>query len=466
MTSSCPECGAHLSIVRAQDRRNTTTSTAPTPQSRHSEQPGPVSPDPGSGKDSLDSNKDVLESDNKDFRSLTKLICPCPHDDEDRPLYLPIPTFRQNVCLQKGVVGTVKQGRARETLERAATKMDAAIRRVGEGSAQALLASRRQGQSTKTKDEQVGADGVFQAIGAIIYAMEWTSDSGEPEFKNAEVLADVTNTISPNFQWNDCCGDVLELMLFVDYGFPAYSVFQRHLKDYPFLSCDLRILWPFERVSGLLAATAWRWRQGHAIPDQDAWDFIVKALGGGGPWPADEFWAWDAATMFYYYHSRRKPVSIEARRQGWTGYTGVLREMVAEVPIRGNDRLERKLSLDFHYLIPELIRDKKQRLQLLRMARNLASLYGCDIALETVVPTPRQATPSPAAPPLATSLPGLSIWEWGFSALFGSVLPRVRPSDKDSRGEEEKLLGGPKKDDGEKRGSGYGENTDTEDRSC
>ncbi len=321
---------------------------------------------------------------------------PCPHDD-DKPIYLPFPTFRQYVCLQKGVVGTVKPGRPRETLERTAAKMDAAIRRAGEGSAEALLASRRQAQSTKTEDDHVGSEGVFSAIGAIIYAMEWTSDDGEPEFRNAEVLADVTNTISPNFQWNDCCADVLELMLLVDYGFPAYSLFQRH-KAYSLWGCDQGILWPFERVSGFLTATAWRWRQGHAIPDQDAWDFIIKALGGGGAWPGDGHWTWAAATMFYYYHSRREPVSTEARRQGWTGYTGVLREMVAEVPTRGKDRLERKLSLDFHLLIPQLIEDEGQRGQLLRMARDLASLYGCDIAPEEALAMPAQATPPPAAP--------------------------------------------------------------------
>ncbi|KAK3899053.1 hypothetical protein C8A05DRAFT_37331, partial [Staphylotrichum tortipilum] len=60
--------------------------------------------------------------------------------------------------------------------------------------------------------------------------------------------------------------------------------------------------------------------------------------------------------MFYYYYTRWKPVSPEARREGWTGYTGVLHEMVAEVPTRGRERLQRKLSFDIHCLIPSFVR--------------------------------------------------------------------------------------------------------------
>jgi hypothetical protein len=35
------------------------------------------------------------------------------------------------------------------------------------------------------------------------------------------------------------------------------------------------------------------------------------------------------------------------------GYTGVMQELIDELPIRGPDRLLRKLSVDVHVLIPE-----------------------------------------------------------------------------------------------------------------
>jgi hypothetical protein len=40
--------------------------------------------------------------------------------------------------------------------------------------------------------------------------------------------------------------------------------------------------------------------------------------------------------------------------------------------------------------------------------------------------------------------------------LFSSASPRVRLGDEENRGEKERLLGGVKKDDNEKRGPRYG----------
>ncbi len=37
-----------------------------------------------------------------------------------------------------------------------------------------------------------------------------------------------------------------------------------------------------------------------------------------------------------------------------TGYTGILKELVDEIPTRGSERLRRKLSVDVHCLIPRL----------------------------------------------------------------------------------------------------------------
>jgi hypothetical protein len=86
---------------------------------------------------------------------------------------------------------------------------------------------------------------------------------------------------------------------------------------------------------------------------------------------------WDAATLLHWYHTRRKPVDEEDRKKGWTGYTGVLQEMIDEVPTRGTDRLARKLSLDVHMLIPRYVWGKEKRKQMMAFVRALATSTGC-----------------------------------------------------------------------------------------
>ena len=277
------------------------------------------------------------------------------------------------------------------------------------------------------------AMGVFQALGAVIYAMEWTNDDGDLEFQNAEALADATNTISPDFDLDyDTCRAILEVMLLVDYGFPGYPV--SRLGATP----GLNALWSFQRFAGFLAAVAWRWKQGIALPNQEAWDLVTKVLAGSGPW--GKYSPWATATLLYDYHSHCEPVRPEARSQGWMGYTGVLRELVAEVSTRGTDRLERKLSSDVHYRIPSLVRDEKRRDQMISIARDLASQHGFDLAL------PPPEAPVTAASALVTrataadaTLPSvapnmLSWWE-SLASLFGCLSLRVRLGDEESGGE-------------------------------
>jgi hypothetical protein len=54
--------------------------------------------------------------------------------------------------------------------------------------------------------------------------------------------------------------------------------------------------------------------------------------------------------------------------------------MIAEVPTRGTDRLERKLSLDAHLLIPRFVPDRNLRTQMLLIAQDLAAKHGCQLA--------------------------------------------------------------------------------------
>jgi hypothetical protein len=272
--------------------------------------------------------------------------------------------------------------------------MHDAICRGREGSTDNLLASRR--LSWRYEGNPVIAEKVFQAIGAIVYDMEWTSDTGGLEIKNAEALADARNTISPNFQLDDYrLPDILEHMLLTDYyEFPKAPVF-RQSKSRTLSEFELDAVWSFERFSSFLTATAWRWRQGYAIPGPEAWGLIVQVLEGKGTWSRGYF-TWDVAVMLYHYYSRRKPVNAEARRHGWTGYTGVLPEMLAEVPTRGTDRLQRKLSVDVHYFIPTHVRNQKMREEMIDIARDLARSCGCELELPRTAPIPG---PHPAPPP-------------------------------------------------------------------
>jgi hypothetical protein len=116
-------------------------------------------------------------------------------------------------------------------------------------------------------------------------------------------------------------------MLLIDYGFPAYPLRGLwHLSD-----GYLDVAWSdFETFSSVLTATAWHWRQGQAVPARKAWDQIACIVQSWHP-----IWfgipVWDIAIMLYYYYFYRNPVEAEDHEQGWTGYTGVLQDMIAEV---------------------------------------------------------------------------------------------------------------------------------------
>lgn len=442
MTSSSPIFGVSLSIVHAQDASTTAVGLPPALQPRDAEQPidaDPGTPNPGSSWDILGSNndtpdrsKDDLDATERDCRELKRLICRC-FCDTGYGYGAEYPTFRQFLCA--GVVGAVKPGYPRETLDRATIQMGAAIRRAREHSVDTLLTSRRLGRTSNAR--HAGTERVFQVIGAIIYDMEWTGGVGELEFKNTGVLADATNTISPTFNLGKLPSAIFELMLLIDYGFPAYPLFNSPPRD-----SELNSLWSFERFSGFLTAIAWRWKQGHAIPDQQAWDLIIHVLDTSGTWECD-YYTWDAATMFYYYYSRRKPVGAKGHWQGWTGYTGVLQEMAAEVSTRGTDRLERKLSFDVHYLIPSIVRDPKRRVQMISIAKDLASRHGCKLEVPDMTPS---AAPAPETPRWC---------EW-LASLFRFGSPGERSGDEENRAGKETLLEGLEE---EESGTG-GANTD------
>lgn len=212
---------------------------------------------------------------------------------------------------------------------------------------------------------------VFEAIGAMIYAMEWTSDQpraeelvGPPACAGTLSSQDAIGPLGPGetlevpSTLRGCefaLRGLFELMLVIDYGFPAHPI--RGPMAIP-RDWFLRAWFELERFSDFLVGIArrWRWRQG--LPNDKSWGLIARTAMGWAHIIGLAIPVWDVATMMYYYHLHRKPVDAKNHQKGWIGYTGVLQEMIAEVPTRGTDRLERKLSLDAHILIPRPVRGR------------------------------------------------------------------------------------------------------------
>ncbi len=178
--------------------------------------------------------------------------------------------------------------------------------------------------------------------------------------------------------------DVFELMLSVDYGFPAYPL--RRLSGVP-KSPEIGQLTEFQHICFDLVKAASCWLTGRGIPSPELWDGIACVAETWESMPLG-LSACDIAVLLWHYNSRGTPVSSKEHEQGWTGYTGILQEMKDEVPTRGTARLERKLSLDVRVLIPQCVRDRKRQRQLISAAQGFAAEYGCELAPVATPPTP------------------------------------------------------------------------------
>lgn len=64
----------------------------------------------------------------------------------------------------------------------------------------------------------------------------------------------------------------------------------------------------------------------------------------------------DVALMCHWFHTRRREISLTEYTRGLTGYTGVVQEMIREIPKTGPGRLKRKLYVDIHIAIPKYVR--------------------------------------------------------------------------------------------------------------
>jgi len=90
------------------------------------------------------------------------------------------------------------------------------------------------------------------------------------------------------------------------------------------------------------------------FPSDSAWECLSTLLGTMDE-VAQVADPADVAVMLYCYHTRRKNLPPSEKVQGKTSrYTGVIQELVGEIPTHGSERLRRKLSVDISCLIPRL----------------------------------------------------------------------------------------------------------------
>jgi hypothetical protein len=84
----------------------------------------------------------------------------------------------------------------------------------------------------------------------------------------------------------------------------------------------------------------------------------------------------DLAIMLYYYDTHRRPLEPTSYKEGMTGYFGVLQELISEAPLKGTNRLQRKLSVDVNEFIPIVVKTPWQRKRMISIAEDIAAKYG------------------------------------------------------------------------------------------
>ncbi len=373
MSLDCPNCGTHLTVHVAGG--TTTPSPAATAGNEPVVPPGP--------KKRASPRANPIVPTVAELRRLAQFLrYPFPSASTCKPAQPTLgpvivsPGPADDDCMADEL-GLPTDPRPRKTLILAALRMYFTMRTFGgeHETADTLLEARQGGHKA------------LEAVGAIIYAMEWTGRGVDPP----EVIpwppegAGLLGPLDPGRVlyppscgiWNNYRSRIrrlFEMMLVVDYGFPARPTC-------PLEASFLHGWAALESFADSLIGTAqaWRWRQ--QLPTGKHWAMMVYAASS---WDHGmrglNVPVWDIATMLFYYRLHREPGDVADHKQRWIGYTGVLQEMIAEAPTRGTDRLQRKLSLDAYTLIPRFVRDRELRTQMLLAIRDIAAKHGCQLA--------------------------------------------------------------------------------------
>ncbi|KAK1769922.1 hypothetical protein QBC33DRAFT_567285 [Phialemonium atrogriseum] len=233
---------------------------------------------------------------------------------------------------------------------------------------------------------------LLQAVAAILYDQACSSDSTReaaetelgPPIPEAELgpLMPETDT----FHLSLPIGPLIEHMLLIDYGFGVHplpgSLWVGYIRSQDRSGCQpifFRHLWrhipPFCRALTLFAGY---FKRGQVV-DSKVWKYLDDCLSIFRPLDLG-----DIAIMLYHYDTHRQELDRTEYEKGLTGYTGVMQELIDEVPVRGSDRLIRKLSVDVNEFIPQHVHDSKMRQMLLAAAKDLAAQHGISLCAPEV----------------------------------------------------------------------------------
>ncbi|KAI1501617.1 hypothetical protein F5X99DRAFT_428251 [Biscogniauxia marginata] len=84
----------------------------------------------------------------------------------------------------------------------------------------------------------------------------------------------------------------------------------------------------------------------------------------------------DIILILYRYCQHLEPTPDN---QSHTEYTGILPELIDDIPEHGSGRLERKLALDINVFIPALVSDEERKVRMLNAAMDVAASYGLEL---------------------------------------------------------------------------------------
>lgn len=191
---------------------------------------------------------------------------------------------------------------------------------------------------------------------------------------------------------------LFEHMFLVDYGFGEHP-----FKGASFFFEDFTTLPDFLCFGRLIAEFAY-----DCGNDSITKPYLVKASQqisrSSFYWRSERSFA-EIAIMAYWLYTHRREISPSEYQVGRTGYTGVLQEMISEIPEKGVGRLRRKLSVDVNELIPRFASGYLKEL-LIGAARDLAAQHG--LSLTTSLEKEGGVIPGPCSRSTHVDLDGSS----------------------------------------------------------
>lgn len=236
---------------------------------------------------------------------------------------------------------------------------------------------------------------VLKAIAIILFDRECTSDSVPTCLLNTPPPPDPLGPVhmwpGPDSPALDVLPRVFEHMLRIDYALHKEERPLRTASSQEEENAHPEAMRYFYAHCLAIVDLAVLCRRGRypRFPTQDACEMVLRTVEefrwNGVPWCSD------MALMCHWFCTRRRRLAETEAREGLTGYTGVLQEMVDDVPHKGKTRLIRKLSVDVNLMIPTFVVDPEEQAVMVREATRLALQYRIPLTVEEAQEKRRKA---------------------------------------------------------------------------